>query len=244
MVLKVLSYGGGVQSTALVLMVIEGTIERPDYVVFADTGSEMPETLLTVEKIKKVCAEDGLKFETVSYGKSLHESYRENDALPVVGIRSCTSKFKIDPIKRFMRTIVGHGRGKILVETWLGISTDEIRRASPSSDKWSTRRYPLLELEMSRQDCKNYLSDRGWTVIKSGCFLCPYQSGKQWSSLNIKHPDLFAYALDMEHAAKRVRNFRGGLWASRRSIEAFNHSHTLLDFGLEITCDPDGGCFL
>ena len=241
---KFLSYGGGVQSTVLVLMALDREIERPDYVVFADTGSEMPETMETVSKIRKLCAKGGLNFVTVSKGEPLHEAYGKKNTLPVVGIRSCTSTFKIDPIKRFMRTIVGNGRGRIIAETWLGISTDERRRANPSSDKWSSRRYPLLELEMSRQDCKKYLKDRGWNVIKSGCFLCPYQSGKQWSSLNLKHPKLFALALSMEKNAKIHKGFRGGLWASRRSIEAFNHSHTLHDFGLEVSCDPDGGCFL
>ena len=241
-----LSYGGGVQSTCLVIMALEGLIERPDWIVFADTGSEMPYTTEIVEIIKEKCAsaDPPLPFVTVEQGEAFHVAYTNNNALPVIGIRSCTSKWKIEPIKRFMRTKVGNGRGKVIAETWLGISTDERRRANPSSDKWSSRRYPLLELNMSRDDCKFFLKSRGLNVKKSGCFMCPYQSGRQWASLNLKHPELFAMALDMETRAKKVRGFRGGLWGSRRSIEAFNATMTLEDFGFDISCDPAGGCFL
>ena len=48
--LEVLSFGGGVQSTAMLLMVHEGILPRPDVVMFADTGSELPETIEHIEK--------------------------------------------------------------------------------------------------------------------------------------------------------------------------------------------------
>jgi hypothetical protein len=34
---KVLSYGGGIQTVTLLRLAIEGKIERPDLVIFADT---------------------------------------------------------------------------------------------------------------------------------------------------------------------------------------------------------------
>ena len=59
----------------------------------------------------------------------------------------------------------------------------------------------------------------------------------------------FNKALEMEQKAKQDRDFKGGLWGSARSIEAFNHTHTLEDFGFDIKtdaekCAVDGSCFL
>lgn len=222
-----------------------GELPRPQYVVFADTGSEMPHTYATVERIKDMCIEGSLPFETVRYETPLHEKYLKDNSVPLVGIRSCTSRWKIDPIKRFMRSIVGNGRGKVIANVWLGISTDERRRATPSKNKWTARCYPLLELNMSRNDCNHYLGKNGFgEVKKSGCFMCPYQSAKQWAKLKKNHPELFDVSLEMEKRAIEVRGFRGGLWHSDRSIQAFNSSHTLVDFGLEMKCDPGGSCFL
>lgn len=248
MVKQFLSYGGGTQSTAMLLMCLEGELERPDYVVFADTGSEMPHTYEVVEIMKERCKEAGLEFVTVKAKKPLDEAYFAKGGLPVIGIRSCTSKWKIEPINRFMRSIVGMGRRKILAISWIGITTEERRRATPSTNQWTSRRYPLLEKHMSRDDCIYYCEKRGITVKKSGCFLCPYQHAQQWAKLKREHPDLFARSLELEKKA-RAKGFKGGLWGSSRSIEAFNHTHTLDDFGFEIQvdsekCAVEGSCFL
>lgn len=249
MVLQVLSYGGGTQSTAMLLLALNGKIEAPDYVVFADTGSEMPHTYSLIEIMKKKCEDAGIEFVTVAHHTPLHEQYLEREGLPVVGIRSCTSTWKIEPINRFMREKVGMGRGKVLACSWIGITTDERKRATPSNNQWTSRRYPLLDLHMSRDDCIHYCKEElGFVVRKSGCFLCPYQHSSQWNKLKLENPELFDLALEMERRAKS-RGFSGGLWGSRRSIEAFNHTHTLSDFGFEIEvdaekCAVEGSCFL
>jgi len=245
-----LSLGGGVQSTALLLKCLNGEYPMPDHVVFSDTGSEMPETYAVVKKLQDMC-EGKVPFEWLKDGNKetwkLHEYYLSRGTLPVIGIRSCTSKFKIDPIKRFQRTIVGMGRGKILVESWLGISTDERRRATQPEAKWTRNKYPLLEMNMSRDACKRYNEEHfNMKVDKSGCFCCPYQHARQWTELNFKYPELFQISVAMEAEAKLKSAFRGGLYYSKESILQFQHSHTLLDFGMEIEnkCDPSGGCFL
>ena len=249
MVKKFLSFGAGTQSTALLGLVLAGEIERPDYVVFADTGSEMPHTYRIVEEMKRRCEEANLPFVTVAHDQPLHEAYYDKGGLPVIGIRSCTSKWKIEPINRFMRSIVGMGRGKVLAEVWIGITTEERKRATPSTNQWTTRRYPLLELEMSRDDCIYYTRKRmKMKVEKSGCFLCPYQHAQQWNRLKATEPELFAKALMIEQKA-RSQGFKGGLWGSSRSIVAFDHNATLEDYGFSITiehekCAVEGSCFL
>ena len=102
---------------------------------------------------------------------------------------------------------------------------------------------------MSREDCIQYLKKKGIDAKKSGCFLCPYQHAQQWARLKRQHPDLFAIALEMERKAKATKGFKGGLWGSSRSIEAFNFDKTLEDFGFDLqteseTCAVEGSCFL
>lgn len=54
---EVISYGGGTQSTALILMALEGkfNLPRPDFAVFSDTGGE-PEFIYDyVDYFTKYC---------------------------------------------------------------------------------------------------------------------------------------------------------------------------------------------
>ena len=47
--LQVLSFGGGVQSTAMLLFIKDGLLPQPDIIIHADTGAEMPETIKHIE---------------------------------------------------------------------------------------------------------------------------------------------------------------------------------------------------
>ena len=249
--LQVLSLGGGTQSTAMILMIQAGLLEKPDLVIFADTGAEMPYTIDMIARCKEIVLEQGIDWATVRSPKGdLHEVYHASSGLPLIGFRTCTTEWKIRPIYRKIREYVGMGRGKVLAASWLGITTDESHRARESEHLWIERKYPLIDLGYSRQDCVKYCEDLGFQVEKSGCFMCPYQRKAQWEILARDHPELFDFALDMERRAK-ANGFTGGLYRSNDSIERFNHSHTLADFGMtleksdhQLDCDPGGSCFL
>jgi len=66
--LKVLNLGAGVQSTCVLLMAIEGEIERPDCAIFADTGWEPSSVYRQLEKLQDVCAKHNLPLHVVSRG--------------------------------------------------------------------------------------------------------------------------------------------------------------------------------
>ena len=60
-----LSFGAGVQTTAMLILVSKGEIEV-DAVIFADTGAEHPETYGYIEKYDKpLCEKIGIPFMTV-----------------------------------------------------------------------------------------------------------------------------------------------------------------------------------
>tara|TARA_Y100001963_G_C6792589_1_gene456481 strand:- start:5763 stop:6590 length:828 start_codon:yes stop_codon:yes gene_type:complete len=250
--LEVLSCGAGVQSTVLVLKVIEGLLKKPDIIIHANTGSDLPYTYEQVERLFELATKHHIRFEIVRshYGK-LHESYMKNSSLPLAGQRSCTGRFKVDPINQRLRQIVGHRRGIVLANSWLGITTDEIRRRKPNKGKWIRNTFPLLdELIMSRDDCKEYIEnyDRGkYNTDRSGCFCCPYGGKRHFRTLKKRYPELFDICLDMEKKYFNARpERREGLCPSVRSLEAFNNT-TLEEYGFDfvnIKCEPSGGCFL
>jgi len=236
MALTYLSYGGGVQSTAILLLALEGKIELPEFVVFSDTGSELPETYKTVEEMKKRCKEAGLHFETVGSkikgaepGVSLHEYYLNVDIhpyLPMVTNPRCTFNFKIYPVRRYVKTRVDKAGPKPWAKSMLGITTDEAHRMRDSDLKWTENVYPLIELGWSRKNCIDYIALEypELSVAKSGCHCCPYQSPKSWIKLRKEHPDLIAISLEMEERACS-KGHRIGLSRGRK-IVAYGYTHT------------------
>ena len=251
--LQVLSFGGGVQSTAMIHLVAGGKLERPDLVMFADTGSELPETLAHIQQnVIPFCDSLSLPFVTVkTHLGDLHEYYTKNRRIPMVGIRSCTFNWKIAPQRRAIREIVGKKKGVLLAECWLGITTDEERRRTESDVIWQGLRYPLLDdLPMSREDCQKINAEGGFQPIKSGCFCCPYAGHSTWMKLKKTHPALFDASIKMEELARerqleQGRSMEVGLCGGKPLVNL--KGQTTLDhlIGIEDSeCDADWGCFI
>ncbi len=123
--LTVLSLGGGVQSSVMALMAGEGVFARvPDCAIFADTRWEPPSVYEHIEWLR-----DQLSFplHVVDNGRSLredvkaltnHSDSRSYVDIPVylkgrdgegdgIGRRQCTDNYKIRPIRRRMRELLG-----------------------------------------------------------------------------------------------------------------------------------------
>lgn len=206
--LQVLSFGGGTQSSAMLILIEMGKLPKPDIVMFSDTGSEEDFTLKHVHQVAKPFVESmGIPFLVVKHEMALHDYFAKNRTIPMIGNRSCTSQFKIAPIRRAMREIVGNKRKHVLATSWLGITTDEERRRVDESDvQWCSTSYPLLDdYRMSRNCCIALLEMHGWEVQKSGCWLCPYKGPRHWPKLKARRPDLFAKAVEMEEAVFQRR---------------------------------------
>ena len=169
--LQVLSYGGGVQSTAMIFMIIDGILPMPDIIIHSDTGAEMPYTIDIVDQMKTLCDNHSIPFVIVKSNKGkIDDYYISKNAVPVIGFRSCTDQFKIRPQRKYIRSIVGDKNGRALCETWLGITTDERHREFESGLKWIKNKFPLLELNISRKDCIEINRLNGLEIKKSGCY--------------------------------------------------------------------------
>ena len=80
--------------------------------------------------------------------------------------RQCTKDYKIVPIRRKVRELVGlAGRrspNTPIVEQWIGISLDEAIRMKPSFEDWQVNRWPLIEsASRARTACAGW---RGTTI--------------------------------------------------------------------------------
>ena len=86
------------------------------------------------------------------------------------------------------------------IEMWLGISTDEAaRRVRDSRVKWIENVYPLIGVDMSRQDCIDWFAARyGRPLERSACVVCPFQARARWIETRDRYPDLFAEAVHVD----------------------------------------------
>lgn len=121
--LKVLWFGGGQDSTALLLMSLHHEQFKQQYcqdnfiVVMSDTGNEFPETYFHIEKVRLFCLEKNIQFffltSKYGYHKKSWQTLQEhmdanNSIMSVVGKKSCTDSLKITPCYNFLNSFIGH----------------------------------------------------------------------------------------------------------------------------------------
>lgn len=115
--------------------------------------------------------------------------------------RQCTQDFKILPIQRKVRELMGlrprqRGPKVPAVEQWIGISADEAWRMKPSRLPYVVHRWPLVELGMRREGCIEWCVSHGHPrPPKSACTFCPYHDDAQWRDMKDNDPASFADAL-------------------------------------------------
>jgi len=237
------SCGAGVQSTAILLLAIDGQLPKPDVAIFADTGWEPAAVYEQVDRLDALATAAGITFHRVSNGNlrkdavdpehryaSIPYFVRNPDGSDGMGRRQCTSEYKLSPITRKIRELLGAKapdfrrvpKGRV-AEQWVGFSTDEVIRANRRKDsrgvKYLTTRYPLLDLGMSRDDCTRYLAEKGWGhTVKSACIGCPFHGNRQWRDLRDNRPDEWADAVAFDGAIRR-----GGAHGLPLDGQAFLH---------------------
>ncbi len=213
---RILSFGGGLQTTALAIMIAKGELEV-DALVFADTGVEKPETYWYIENYIKPM----LKVPFITVNSHLGDLYThcwDDKIIPSVIHRWCTDKFKVRPIEKYLKR-----KGIIYV----GFSSDEVNRAEKPSRM--IRQFPLIERGISAKDCARIISDYGWPVpLRSSCYICVFVPYLEWNWLKNNHPDLFekALALEQRHYERypHLRNSYGllrgtPLWRMKEGLQ-------------------------
>lgn len=121
----VVSYGAGTNSTAMLIGMHERG-ERPDLILFADTGGERPETYRHRDSVSDWCEGVGFpRIVTVAEAVSLEADCLTRGALPGIayGFKSCSDHYKIRPQKRWLKA-----QGITAPWFWVGIDAGEAHR--------------------------------------------------------------------------------------------------------------------
>jgi 3'-phosphoadenosine 5'-phosphosulfate sulfotransferase (PAPS reductase)/FAD synthetase len=215
----VVAYGAGVDSTAMLIGMAQRK-ERPDLILFADTGDEKPGTYAYLPVINAWLKSVGFPPVTevknprpVSGDKSLSDSCLRLGTLPALayGMHQCSLVWKRDPqhkyIKNWQPAIDARASGEV-VTTCIGYDAGarDSQRQYKAEGKESPgfrNRFPLIEWGWDRVRCLEEIAAAGLPVPpKSACFHCPASKKHEIEELRNEHPDLFAKAIQMEETAR------------------------------------------
>lgn len=195
----ILSYGAGVNSTALAILLINNGWRGE--IVFADTGCEWPDTYCFMDYFEAEWLEPrgfgivrliDLPWQSKGKGAGLVEYCEELCVIPLAAVRWCTTHWKVEPLRRW-----ADGRGWML-----GIAAEEARRQPD-------RARPLVDWAIDRGKCVDVIEAEGLPVPrKSGCYICPFQRESQWRELWERYPDLFDRAMRLEESVERSKEGR------------------------------------
>ena len=213
----VVSFSGGKDSTAMLLMMTEKEMKIDD-ILFCDTGLEFPQMY---EHIKAVENYIGQKI-TVIKSEKPYEYYLAEHILtkgkrkgargygyPSMRVRWCTARLKVDVIKRYFKKYKKEG---FKIEQYIGIAADE-------NDRCREYNYPLVEWGVTEAQALEYCYSKGFnwgglydTFKRVSCYCCPLQPLSELKTLWKKYPEL---------------------WQKMKEIDKRTHSSFRLDYTLD-----------
>lgn len=246
-----------------------GELPPVDYAIHSDTTFERAATYAFAAKWTPWLEAHGVKVVTVSDPKAAHITKKSGTSdgtytlMPVFTRnddgskgqlrRQCTSRWKIEPLQKWLRTELmrlGIDRRAGVVNQQLGITMDEWQRAKDSPVSWITNTYPLLERRIARQDCLDWLKAHDLpSPGKSACVQCMFHSRAYWQEMKQENGP------DWENAVKADRQLRdttGRAWflhSDRKPLEdavilqSESAQSWMFDEDNEPECDS-GHCFL
>ena len=246
------SSGMGTNSTAMLVGMYERGI-RPDLIIFADTGGEMPHTYRHISAVSKWLSEVGFpelttvkKVDSKGDVLTLEDDCLRKKMLPSIayGFKSCSQKYKIQPQDKFMNNLEAARRlwksgGKITKV--IGFDAGESRRAEKdySCNKYNYW-YPLIEWGWGREECVDAIKRAGLPQPgKSSCFFCPNSRKSEILEMAEKYPDLIERALLMEKNAELTHIAGLGRRYSWKELIATSNDMFGYDYNEDMPC----GCY-
>lgn len=242
--IHIISLGAGVQSSTMALMAAKGEIgPMPKAAIFADTQAEPASIYKWLDWLEKQLpfpvyrvTEGSLTDEQLRlrvskktgniYARNMIPAYvaKDGGGKALLG-RRCTADYKIKPIFRLAKKLgdVGRACKEVKVVQWIGISIDEAHRMKPSREKWADCVWPLIDKEMTRQDCLNWMAKNNYpTPPRSACIYCPFHSDHEWKRLRNEEPDEWQKAVEFDKKLREVCKQATG--TARVKGEVFLHN--------------------
>ena len=211
----VISYGGGVQSTALIVLAMLEVWDIDEIVHVDLVDAESPATREYVRYFREWLQREYGRDITV-IGRNMYRDMLDNPAFTPVPwhgrrkkfmlSRQCTRQYKVAPVQRYLYDRYPAGR----IGLMLGISVDEYHRMRDSSAARIDHVYPLVDRRLTRWQCREIVERAGLAVPwKSSCWFCPYRSSvSQWALVQ-RYPDLLGMARELEDRINTERRLRG-----------------------------------
>ena len=223
--LRVVSFSGGKDSTALLLRMLEENMPV-DIILFCDTGLEFPELYEHIDKVEKnigrkitrlKCDAD---FEYMLLEKPVERkrdtSYarkygleRKGYGWPGPRMRWCTQRLKTGPRESYFREL----KKDYNIIEYVGLAADEEYRFNRACNNRANVRHPLVDWGMTEKDCLQYCYDRGydWGGLyeyfhRVSCWCCPLQGLDELRILYRKFPHLWEKLKDWD--GRTWRKFR------------------------------------
>lgn len=229
MIKTILSFGGGTQSTAMVVLVAQGKIPPPDLILFCDTGFEKSSTMKYYNSNTKSLVEKlNIPFEIISRATStldkkyckpyrkdkkitdvyypsipLYQIYTGAESRNTVGksIAACSSQWKRDVAQNYLISRFPECKE---FHQMIGFSIDEMKRARRAiqSKKWK-KIFPLINLRIDRFHAIKIVSDFGLPrPPRSSCYMCPNMQNGEWQEMRDKNPHDWEQAINFEKKLK------------------------------------------
>ena len=242
--LRILSLGAGVQSSTLALMIEHGEIPMVDAAIFADVKGEPKKVYEWLEYLKTkitsypihVVTWRDLKQDILDAAEGKHKAFTAPFFTKNIKTgkkrmlrRQCTSMYKILPVIQKVRELIGLKKGEkrkkgTKVEMLMGISKDEIVRMRTNPIKYIQNVYPLVEKEMRRSDCLDWMKNNDYpTPPRSACTFCPYHSMKEWREIK-KNKEEWEEVVAMDRAIRKQERFKNKNKDEFTEDELFLHS--------------------
>lgn len=242
--LRILSLGAGVQSSTLALMIEHGELPPIDAAIFADVKGEPKKvyewldylkTKITSYPIHIVSWRD-LKQDILDAAQGKYEPftapfYTKNIETGKKGLlrRQCTNSYKVQPVIQEIRRLLGLKKGEkrktgTQVELLMGISKDEVVRMRTNQLKYITNVYPLVDKEMSRKDCIQWMEDNFYPKPpRSACTFCPYHTNKEWLDIKNGDPEEWKEVVAMDKAIRHQEKYKEKNKGKEITEELFLH---------------------
>lgn len=208
----------GKDSLAMLLKLLE--LNYPlDEVVYFDIGVEFDSIRNNADRMSALLSDRGVKFtileprDTFIYSMTEKPVNKRNGALQsgygwCGGCTRWGTTFKLDAIAEHNKKY-----GNEFIVEYVGVASDERHRINRDRHNSRVKLYPLVEWEMTEQDCLNYCYEKGWHWEENGYELydlldrvsCKYCKNKNLQELrNIYHymPDVWQELKELQDKVK------------------------------------------
>ena len=197
------SYGGGVDSTAMVLLILENQDKYPlDEIIFVNHAGDYPETYEFVELFNRwLWKHYGFEITEirphVEGTTSILEYAIKRQIAPLRVKRWCSDKFKHRPFYKYVK------RPAVV---YLGFEKGEEHRAEralKNAPRLVRYKFPLIENDITRDEAKRIIREHGLPIPqKSGCYFCPFKRKKEMLTLALKYPLLWKHVKLLDNINK------------------------------------------